>query len=152
MPAPHAPLPPHTIRAYDIRGLAPEEIDAEAAAHVGRGFASWVRRQGGETVAIGHDARPTSSELYHAAIDGLTSAGVAVTALGLCPTPVVGWAVDQLTLGGGMIVTASHNPPTFNGFKLLGAARRTAALRRHRDRRPRRHGSSCDCSRHGWWD
>ena len=120
MTAPHAPLPPHTIRAYDIRGLAPEEIDAEAAAHVGRGFASWVRRQGGETVAIGHDARPTSSDLYSAAIDGLTSAGMAVTALGLCPTPVVGWAVDQLSLGGGMIVTASHNPPTFNGFKLLG--------------------------------
>ena len=120
MTAPHAPLPPHTIRAYDIRGLAPEEIDADAAAHVGRGFASWLRRQGGETVAIGHDARPTSSELYNAAIDGLTSAGVAVTALGLCPTPVVGWTVDQLSLGGGMIVTASHNPPTFNGFKLLG--------------------------------
>ena len=120
MTAPHAPLPPHTIRAYDIRGLAPEEIDAEAAAHVGRGFASWLRRHGGETVAIGHDARPTSSELYGAAIDGLTSAGVVVTALGLCPTPVVGWAVDQLSLGGGMIVTASHNPPTFNGFKLLG--------------------------------
>ena len=99
MTAPHAPLPPHTIRAYDIRGLAPEEIDAAAAAHVGRGFASWVRRQGGETVAIGHDARPTSSELYQAAIDGLTSAGVAVTALGLCPTPVVGWAVDQLSSG-----------------------------------------------------
>ena len=120
MPAPHAPLPPHTIRAYDIRGLAPEELDAEAAAHVGRGFASWVRRQGGETVAIGHDARPTSSELYNAAIDGLTGAGVAVTALGLCPTPVVGWAVDRLALGGGMIVTASHNPPQYNGFKLLG--------------------------------
>ena len=58
MTAPHAPLPPHTIRAYDIRGLAPEEIDAEAAAHVGRGFAVMAARQGGETVAIGHDARP----------------------------------------------------------------------------------------------
>ncbi len=114
--------PRHTIRAYDIRGLAPEEIDAAAAAHIGAGFAAWLRAQGGGTVAIGHDARATSSGLYEAAIAGLRGAGAAVTALGLCPTPVVGWAVDALGLGGGMIVTASHNPPEYNGFKLLGPA------------------------------
>lgn len=58
--------------------------------------------------------------LYEAVIEGLTGAGVGVVGLGLCPTPVVGWAVDRLGLGGGLVVTASHNPPEYNGFKLLG--------------------------------
>ena len=114
-------LPAETVRAYDIRGLAPEQIDAAAAARVGRGFAAWLAERGGNSAAVGHDARPTSLELYEALIEALTDAGIAVTALGLCPTPVVGWAVDRLGLGGGVIVTASHNPPEYNGFKLLGA-------------------------------
>ena len=115
----HAP-PAHTIRAYDIRGLAPEEISEDVARHVARGFGGWLRTLGSNSVALGHDARPTSAELCEAAVEGLRSAGIAVTALGLCPTPVVGWAVDQFELGGGMVVTASHNPPEYNGFKLLG--------------------------------
>lgn len=114
-------LPLETVRAYDIRGLAPEQIDAGAAEWVARGFAGWLGGRGGTSAAVGRDARPTSPELYEAVVDGLTAAGVAVEGLGLCPTPVVGWAVDRLGLGGGLIVTASHNPPEYNGFKLLGA-------------------------------
>lgn len=114
-------LPAETVRAYDIRGLAPEQIDAAAAAQVGRGFAAWLTERGENSAAVGHDARPTSPELYEALIEALSHAGITVTALGLCPTPVVGWAVDRLGLGGGVIVTASHNPPEYNGFKLLGA-------------------------------
>lgn len=114
-------LPLETVRAYDIRGLAPGEIDAGAGEWVARGFASWLGGRGGLSVAVGRDARPTSPELYEAVVDGLTAAGIAVEALGLCPTPVVGWAVDRLGLSGGLIVTASHNPPEYNGFKLLGA-------------------------------
>ena len=115
------PLAAEVIRAYDIRGLAPEQIDGLAAAQVGRGFAGWLAERGMDSVAVGRDARPSSAELYEAVIDALTGAGVAVEGLGLCPTPVVGWAVDRLELGGGLIVTASHNPPEYNGFKLLGA-------------------------------
>ncbi len=114
-------LPPETVRAYDIRGLAPEQIDAAAAEQVARGFAAWLGERGASSAAVGRDARATSPELYEAIVGGLTAAGVRVEALGLCPTPVVGWAVDQLELGGGLIVTASHNPPEYNGFKLLGA-------------------------------
>ena len=119
-----------TVRAYDIRGLAPEEIGVEQAAWVGRGFAAWLEAvgassvggdgRGGLVVGVGHDARGTSGMLYEAVIEGLTGAGVGVVGLGLCPTPVVGWAVDRLGLGGGLVVTASHNPPEYNGFKLLG--------------------------------
>lgn len=114
-------LPRHTVRAYDIRGVAPDEIDDAAAVGVGEGFAAWLGGRGAESAAVGHDARPTSRALYEAALEGLTRAGIRVEALGLCPTPVVGWAVDRLKLGGGLIVTASHNPPQYNGFKLLGA-------------------------------
>ena len=115
-------LPARTVRAYDIRGLAPEEIGVGQAAQVGRGFAGWLLARGASSVAVGRDARPTSAILYEAAIEALRGAGIETTALGLCPTPVVGWAVDRLGLGGGLIVTASHNPPEYNGFKLLGAA------------------------------
>ena len=114
-------LPAQTVRAYDIRGLAPEEIGVGQAAQVGRGFAGWLLARGASSVAVGRDARPTSAMLYEAAIEALRGAGIETTVLGLCPTPVVGWAVDRLGLGGGLIVTASHNPPEYNGFKLLGA-------------------------------
>ena len=123
-------LPAGTVRAYDIRGLAPEEIGVEQAARVGRGFAGWLEAvgasaveggaRGGLVVGVGHDGRATSGMLYEAVIEGLMGAGVGVMGLGLCPTPVVGWAVDQLGLDGGLVVTASHNPPEYNGFKLLG--------------------------------
>ncbi len=114
-------LPGEIIRAYDVRGTTPDQINPGVAGRIGNGFARWLRAQGGDSLLIGHDQRATSTELYEAAIDGAMRAGIDVHAAGLAPTPVIGWMVDQLRLGGGLIVTASHNPPQFNGFKLLGS-------------------------------
>ena len=118
---PQPPLPRQIFRAYDIRGLAPAEIDPSVAQRIGAAFGGWLSQQGATAAAIGHDTRATSPALYEAAIDGLRRAGLHVHAAGLAPTPVVGWTIDRLKADGGLMVTASHNPPEFNGFKLLGA-------------------------------
>jgi len=119
---PCAPLPAEIVRAYDIRGRAPEQINESIAQRIGMAFGRWLGQRGAHGVAVGHDVRASSPLLYEAAIDGLLRAGVDVHAAGLSPTPVIGWTVDQLGLGGGLVVTASHNPPEYNGFKLLAAA------------------------------
>jgi len=114
-----AVLPADIVRAYDIRGTVPEQIDEPVARRVGNAFGQWLVRQGAESVVVGRDARESSPALYESAIEGLRGAGIYVFSAGLSPTPVIGWAVDQLGLGGGLIVTASHNPLEYNGFKLL---------------------------------
>lgn len=114
-----AGLPADIVRAYDIRGTVPEQIDEPVARRVGNAFGQWLVRRGAESVVVGRDARASSPALYESAIEGLLGAGIEVLSAGLSPTPVIGWAVDQLGLGGGLIVTASHNPPEYNGFKLL---------------------------------
>ncbi len=111
---------PEIVRAYDIRGTTPEQINAAVAERIGNAFAQWLLDQGASTMVVGHDTRATSSELYEAAIEGAIAAGIDVCAAGLAPTPVIGWSAERGRLGGGLIVTASHNPPEFNGFKLLG--------------------------------
>ena len=114
-------LPAEIIRAYDIRGLVPVEIDETVAQRIGFAFGRWLQQQGATSAVVGHDTRASSPNLYAAAIDGLLSAGLDVDAAGLAPTPVVGWTIDRLGAGGGLVVTASHNPPQFNGFKLIGS-------------------------------
>ena len=116
---PPKPLPASIVRAYDIRGTTPDQIDESVAWRIGNAFGQWLLHNGGESAAVGRDARQSSPELYESAIDGLLNAGVDVHAAGLSPTPVIGWTVEQHGLGGGLIVTASHNPPEYNGFKLL---------------------------------
>ena len=113
-------MPPDAIvRAYDIRGTTPDQINPAIAEQLGRAFAQWLADRGATSLLIAHDTRATSPALYAAAISGALSAGLNVHAVGLAPTPVAGWEVDRAQLSGGMIVTASHNPPEYNGFKLL---------------------------------
>lgn len=114
-----AELPAEIVRAYDIRGTVPEQIDESVARRVGNGFGQWLVRRGAETAVVGRDARGSSEALYESAIEGLLGAGIEVFAAGQSPTPVIGWTVDQRQLGGGLVITASHNPPEYNGFKLL---------------------------------
>lgn len=114
-----SPLLAEIVRAYDIRGVVPEQIDATVARRIGAAFGQWLRGQGGATVVVGRDARASSPALYEAAIDGLRGAGLDVFAAGMAPTPVIGWTADRRRLDGGLIVTASHNPPEYNGFKLF---------------------------------
>ncbi len=112
-------LPAEIVRAYDIRGTTPDQVNSAVAEHIGNAFGQWLLDRGATSLIVGHDTRATSSELYEAAVEGALAAGINVNAAGLAPTPVIGWAVDRHDLGGGLVVTASHNPPEFNGFKLL---------------------------------
>ena len=110
--------PAGIFREYDIRGVVGRELDAEAADIIARGFGAYLRNVGVHGAVVGHDNRESSAALYAAAIAGLRAAGADVTAIGLAISPIFYFALRHLEIGGGMMVTASHNPPEFNGFKL----------------------------------
>ena len=103
------------FKAYDIRGVTPDDLDAEIAQRIGRATARFI---GASTLAVGRDARRTSPELFEALVRGINDDGVDVIDLGLVSTPMVYYAVESLTAGGGIMVTASHNPAQYNGFKI----------------------------------
>ncbi len=106
------------FKAYDIRGVVPGELGPEDARRIGRAVARFFR---GASIAVGRDARVHSPALRDALVTGLTEAGADVVDLGLVATPMLYFAVDHLALGGGVMVTASHNPSEYNGFKICGA-------------------------------
>jgi phosphomannomutase len=103
------------FKAYDIRGVVPDELDAATAYRIGRATARFV---GSPTIAVGRDARRSSPQLFDALVRGLGDEGSAVVDLGLVCTPMLYHAVEQLGTGGGIMITASHNPGRYNGFKL----------------------------------
>lgn len=104
------------FKAYDIRGRVPDEINADVARRIGAAYAEFVRPS---TVVVGHDIRLSGPELARALTRGLTSAGVDVLDIGLCGTEEVYFATWHLGAGGGIMVTASHNPADYNGMKLV---------------------------------
>lgn len=110
---------PSILREYDIRGIVGETLHVADAYHIGRGFASYIRRDGGQLVCIGRDGRLSSSELAEALADGLTAGGCEVRDMGCGPTPMLYYATKVLQADGGIMVTGSHNPPKHNGFKLV---------------------------------
>jgi phosphomannomutase len=103
------------FKAYDIRGITPDELDAETAHRIGRAAARFI---GAGTLAVGRDARRSSPEMFEALVRGINDEGVDVIDLGLVSTPMVYYAVETLAAGGGIMVTASHNPAQYNGFKI----------------------------------
>jgi phosphomannomutase len=103
------------FKAYDIRGTVPDELDADLAYAVGRATARFI---GADRLVVGRDARPHSPDLCSALIRGITDEGVSVDDVGLVATPMVYYAVGALRAGGGIMVTASHNPAEYNGFKI----------------------------------
>ncbi len=105
------------FRAYDIRGVYGRDITEEDARLIGLAFATFIGGEG-KTFAIGWDVRNSSKSLAASLIDGVVSTGANVLNMGLVPTPMVYFAIAHRKLDGGVIVTASHNPPEWNGFKL----------------------------------
>jgi len=103
------------FKAYDIRGVVPDELDAAAARRIGRAAARFLSTP---RIAIGRDARRSSPELFEALLAGVVEEGVSVVDLGMVCTPMLYFGVEQLGTGGGIMLTASHNPPQYNGFKL----------------------------------
>ncbi|NEP77036.1 MAG: phosphomannomutase/phosphoglucomutase [Okeania sp. SIO3B3] len=112
------PINNEVFRTYDIRGLVDKDFDEEWVEVLGKACGTYFKKNGYDKAVIGHDCRHTSPGYQAALASGITSTGVDVITLGLVPTPVFYYAAKVLGLGGGAIVTASHNPPEFNGFKV----------------------------------
>lgn len=106
------------FKAYDIRGLFPQEIDAEITRRIGAAYVDYLGASGRE-VAVGRDIRHSSPELASAFIEGATLRGAHVVDLGIASTDQMYFAVGSLRLHGGAIITASHNPKEYNGIKLV---------------------------------
>jgi phosphomannomutase/phosphoglucomutase len=115
---PRALLPDSVFRAYDIRGLAGEELRPDNARLLGQAVGTLVQERGGSSLAVARDARLSSPELAAALIEGIVASGADVVDLGTAPTPMMYFARFALETGGGVVVTGSHNPPEYNGFKI----------------------------------
>ena len=110
---------PTILREYDIRGVVGETLSAADARAIGRAYALALAEAGGDRVAAGYDGRLTSPELEAALVDGLVSEGADVVRIGRGPTPMLYYAAATLGVDGGVMVTGSHNPPDYNGFKFV---------------------------------
>ncbi len=107
-----------TFREYDIRGIVDAEIvDADVVAF-GKAFGTYMSHQGKSRVVVGRDCRLSSEHYRNLLIEGLTSTGMDVVDVGVCPTPLLYFALRYLDREGGVMITASHNPPQYNGFKV----------------------------------
>jgi len=114
-------LPAHIFREYDVRGLVDEDLSDELVRALGRAYATFMRRAVGSErieIALGRDVRPSSGRLRDVLAEGMAAAGTRVLDVGVVPTPVVYYACHRLGTDGGVMITGSHNPPEYNGFKL----------------------------------
>ncbi|WP_226699784.1 phosphoglucomutase/phosphomannomutase PgmG [Qipengyuania gaetbuli] len=108
------------LREYDIRGIIGETLGADDARAIGRTFGSMLREAGGSRVAVGYDGRVSSPMLEHALVEGLTASGCNVVRIGLGATPMLYYAeASDHDIHGGIQITGSHNPPNYNGFKMV---------------------------------
>ena len=107
------------LREYDIRGIVGDTLHPADAFAIGRVFGSIVARAGGRTVAVGYDGRVSSPELEPKLVEGLTASGMEVLRIGLGPTPMLYYAGTVRRTDGAVMVTGSHNPPDYNGFKMM---------------------------------
>ena len=112
---------PTSLREYDIRGIVGTALGPADAVAIGRGFATRIREAGGRRVVVGYDGRLSSPELEAALVDGLTAGGVDVVRIGLSTSPLLYYAEATLEVDGGIQVTGSHNPPEYNGCKIVQA-------------------------------
>lgn len=110
---------PTILREYDIRGIIGETLDERDARAIGRAFASMLAKKGGRSVAVGYDGRLSSPALEAALVAGLTESGIDVVRIGLGPTPMLYFAAFTLAVDGGVMITGSHNPANYNGFKMM---------------------------------
>ncbi|WP_114954549.1 phosphoglucomutase/phosphomannomutase PgmG [Sphingosinicella terrae] len=110
---------PTSLREYDIRGIVGKTLSEADAYALGRSFGTLARRGGDPRVAVGRDGRESSPILEQALVRGLNESGVDVVKVGVGPTPMLYYAEAELPVGGGIQITGSHNPPEYNGFKMV---------------------------------
>jgi len=114
---------PSVLREYDIRGIVNGTLSTADAYAVGRAFASVVLDAGGRRLCTGYDGRLSSPAFEAALVEGMCAAGAEVLRVGRGPTPMLYFAVYHLGADGGVMVTGSHNPPDYNGFKMTRGAK-----------------------------
>ncbi len=117
--APRAVLDRSIFRAYDIRGVVGKTLDAETARLIGQAIGTAMQQQDARSIVVGRDGRLSSPQMAEALIDGLRRAGREVIDIGEAPTPVVYFGAYHLRAGSCVSVTGSHNPPDYNGFKIV---------------------------------
>ena len=109
---------PLIFREYDIRGVVGQDLTPEGVTLLGQGFGTHMVNLGRTNLVVGRDGRLSSTPFREALIKGLLSTGCHVTDIGVCPTPVYYFSIFHLKKDGGAMITGSHNPPEFNGFKV----------------------------------
>ena len=115
------PEPIRCFKSYDVRGRIPDELNEDIAKRIGQGYAEVIQPG---SVVVGHDIRLTSESIKAALIHGLREQGVDVFDIGQCGTEEIYFATSNLKVGGGICVTASHNPKDYNGMKFVRAESR----------------------------
>lgn len=109
---------PDSFREYDIRGIADTDLNDKAVEAIAQAYGTIFVREGRKRVSLGHDMRVSSPRLYKAFEKGMLAAGLEVTKIGMVTTPMLYFSIGHWKLDGGVMITGSHNPPEYNGFKL----------------------------------
>jgi phosphomannomutase / phosphoglucomutase len=112
------------FREYDIRGLVDKDLTDDVVEKLGLGLGTMIRRKGGRTIVVGRDCRESSTRFRDVLCKGLTATGLNVYDVGVVPTPLTYFAANTLPVDGLAMITGSHNPPEYNGFK-IGAGKTT---------------------------
>ena len=106
------------FREYDIRGIADRDLVDSEVVVLGKSIGTYLRRQGCHRITVGRDCRLSSDRLRNALAQGLLETGLDLTDIGVCPTPLLYFSLHQLEADGGVMITGSHNPADYNGFKV----------------------------------
>ena len=109
---------PQIFREYDIRGIVGQDLTPDTVTSIGKAIGTYIKRSGGKTLVIGKDVRTNSEEFRKILSSALNSTGCDVIDIGMVPTPMTYFALHHFKADGGVMITGSHNPPEFNGFKI----------------------------------
>lgn len=109
---------PHVFREYDVRGVVDKDLNEEFVFNLGRSIGTYALKKRIKNMTIGRDCRLSSDDYHIFLIKGLNAAGINTIDIGLCATPMLYFSIRHLHVGGGVMITGSHNPPEFNGFKI----------------------------------
>ncbi|QBQ53658.1 phosphomannomutase/phosphoglucomutase [Nitrosococcus wardiae] len=119
LPKQGGPIAASIFKAYDIRGVVGETLTSETVYEIGRAIGSEAHAQGQQNIIVGRDGRLSGPELSQSLIEGLRATGREVVDIGVVPTPVLYFATQYLSTGSGVMLTGSHNPPHYNGMKIM---------------------------------
>ena len=109
---------PNVFREYDVRGVVDQDLNEEFVFNLGRAIGTYADQHKVKIMSVGRDCRLSSDAYHNFLIKGLNSCGIETIDIGLCATPMLYFSIRHLKTGGGVMVTGSHNPPEFNGFKI----------------------------------